>query len=79
MAGVYPGRIRRRTQACDGFHRHVRCGFRKNPADPLSEPTAEFCVYRRRQRLLRALCTVRGEGARSLAAKNYHRRERGHR
>ncbi len=59
------GRIRRRTQACDGFHRHVRCGFRKNPADPLSEPTAEFCVYRRRQRLLRALCTVRGEGARS--------------
>lgn len=24
----------------------------KNPADPLSEPTAEFCVYRRRQRLL---------------------------
>ena len=44
-----------------------------------SEPTAEFCVYRRRQRLLRALCTVRGEGARSLAAKNYHRRERGHR
>ncbi len=51
----------------------------EKPADPLSEPTAEFCVYRRRQRLLRALCTVRGEGARSLAAKNYHRRERGHR
>ncbi len=23
----------------------------ENPADPLSEPTAEFCVYRRRQRL----------------------------
>lgn len=45
----------------------------------LSQNPQLNCVYRRRQRLLRALCTVRGEGARSLAAKNYHRRERGHR
>ena len=26
---AFTRRIRRRTQACDGFHRHVRCGFRK--------------------------------------------------
>lgn len=43
--------------------------FEKTQQNPLSEPTAEFCVYRRRQRLLRALCTVRGEGARSRPQK----------
>ncbi len=41
------GRVRRRPQACDGFHRHFRCGFRKDATDPLSESATELCVHRR--------------------------------
>ena len=47
MAGVCTGRVRRRPQACDGFHRHFRCGFRKDATDPLSESATELCVHRR--------------------------------
>ncbi len=73
------GRIRRRTQACDGFHRHVRCGFRKTQQILSQNPQLNFVCIDVANGYSEHFVQFVAKAREAPAAKNYHRRERGHR